>query len=117
MSNSQCSLGEKQYQGTQAVTPGTSQSLRGQMDIDDHSIDAFQPGTLDIMNEMPNDILLEIFSQVDPIDLFHISRATKTLRDLITRSNSGFVWKRVHHFSVLYMSWIETVFPSLRFYF
>lgn len=95
MSSSQCSLGEKQYQGTQAVTPGTSQSVLGQIDTDDHSIDDLKPGSLDIMNEMPNDILLEIFCQVDPIDLFHISRATKTLRDLITRSNSGFVWERV----------------------
>ncbi|KIM48754.1 hypothetical protein M413DRAFT_437933 [Hebeloma cylindrosporum] len=84
------SRGEKQ--GTQTVIPG--QSLLGQTDIDDHRIKP-GTGTLDTMNEMPNDVLLEIFSQVEPIDLFHISRATKTLRDLITKSNSRYVWKRV----------------------
>jgi hypothetical protein len=101
MSDLQCSLGEKHHQGTQVVT---SQSVLGQMDIDDHKIGDSKPGTLDIMNEMPDDILLEIFSQVEPVDLFHISRATKTLRDLITRNNSMFVWKRVNHCSVLSMS-------------
>ena len=92
MSDLQCSLGEKHQQGTQAAT---SQSLLGQTDIDDHNINDSKPGTLDIMNDMPDDILLEIFSQVEPVDLFHISRATKALRDLITRNNSMFVWKRV----------------------
>jgi F-box domain len=95
MSDLQCSLGEKHHQGTQAVT---SQSLLGQTDIDDHNIDDLKPGTLDIMNDMPDDILLEIFSQVEPVDLFHISRATKALRDLITRNNSMFVWQRVNLF-------------------
>jgi len=101
MSDLQCSLGAKHHQGTQAAT---SQSLLGQMDIDDHKIDGSKPGSLDTMNDMPDDILLEIFSQVEPVDLFHISRATKTLRDLITRNNSMFVWKRVNHFPALSMS-------------
>lgn len=114
MSDLQCSLGEKHHQRTQAVTPGTSQSLLGQTDIDEDSINDLKPGTLDTMNNMPDDILLEIFSRVEPIDLFHISRATKTLQDLITRINSMFVWKRVNHFSVLSMLWISMTFLGIQ---
>jgi len=83
---------------TQAATSSTSQAPYCQhSEIDDNSADVPKSRTLDIMNEMPNDILLEIFSHVEPIDLFHVSRTTKALRDLITRSNSIFVWRRVYN--------------------
>lgn len=113
MSDLQCSLGEKHHQDTQVAT---SQSLLGQMDVDDHKIDDSKPGTLDIMNEMPDDILLEIFSQVEPVDLFHISRTTKALRDLITRNNSMFVWKRVNYFPVLSTSRIGIYWHDISRY-
>ena len=115
MSNSQSSLFGKRDQDTQAPTSSTPRaSYSPHTDIDDNSVEDPKSRTLDIMNEMPNDILLEIFSHVEPIDLFHISRTTKTLRDLITGSNSMFVWKRVRQFSVcLYTLRVGMTFPYL----
>jgi hypothetical protein len=53
-------------------------------------------GQLKLMTEMPVDVLLEIFSHVQPIDLVHLSRATKALRVIITGTNSKFLWNQVH---------------------
>jgi len=52
-------------------------------------------GKLRIMTEIPVDILLEIFSHVEPLDLLHLSWATKDLHALITASRNAFLWKRV----------------------
>lgn len=52
-------------------------------------------GKLKLMTEMPVDVLLEIFSHVQPIDLVHLSRATKALRVIITGTNGKFLWKQV----------------------
>lgn len=115
MSNSQSSHCAKRDQKTQAATSSTSQApCSHHTDIDDNSVDDPKSRTLDIMNEMPTDILLEIFSHVEPIDLFHISRTTKTLRDLVTSSNSMFVWKRVRQLSTyLHLSPVGMTFSFL----
>ena len=52
-------------------------------------------GKLELMTEMPVDVLLEIFSHVQPIDLLHLSRATKALRVIITGTNGKLFWKQV----------------------
>lgn len=51
-------------------------------------------GHLKLMTEMPLDILLEIFSYLQPMDLLHLARATKALRAiLMQRSGAASVWK------------------------
>jgi len=53
-------------------------------------------GHLKLMTEMPLDILLEIFSYLQPMDLLHLARATKALRAiLMQRSGAASVWKSV----------------------
>jgi len=52
-------------------------------------------GKLRIMTEIPVDTLLEIFSHVEPLDLLHLSWATKDLHALITASRNSFLWTRV----------------------
>ena len=52
-------------------------------------------GHLKLMTEMPVDILLEIFSRLEPIDLLHLSRASKILHNLLTSSNSTYIWRLV----------------------
>ncbi|KAF8163575.1 hypothetical protein B0H34DRAFT_695953 [Crassisporium funariophilum] len=49
-------------------------------------------GKLRNINEMPMDILLEIFSQLQPVDLLHLSRANKDLRSILLSSGSAFLW-------------------------
>ncbi|KAF8912071.1 hypothetical protein CPB84DRAFT_1841774 [Gymnopilus junonius] len=53
-------------------------------------------GALKTMTEMPVDILLEIFSQLQPVDLLHISRATKALRAIVLEESSKFLWEQVY---------------------
>lgn len=48
-----------------------------------------------LMTEIPVDTLLEIFSHVEPLDLLHLSWATKDLHALITASRNAFLWTRV----------------------
>ena len=52
-------------------------------------------GKLKDMTKMPIDILFEVFSQLEPVDLLHLSRATKELRAMLITSNATFLWKRV----------------------
>ncbi len=56
-------------------------------------------GHLEMMTEMPVDILLEIFCQLEPIDLLHLSRASKSLRRLLLANNIVYIWKLVPGFS------------------
>ena len=55
-------------------------------------------GKLRLMTEIPMDTLLEIFSHVEPLDLLHLSWATKDLHALITASRNAFLWTRVRMF-------------------
>ena len=52
-------------------------------------------GHLRFVTEMPVDILLEIFSNLEPIDLLHLSRASRSLRNLLTSNNTAYIWKLV----------------------
>ncbi|KAK0481358.1 hypothetical protein IW261DRAFT_1681036 [Armillaria novae-zelandiae] len=51
-------------------------------------------GMLQKVAETPSDILFEIFSNLDPLDLLRLSRTTKDLRALLLQRSSTFVWKR-----------------------
>jgi len=57
-------------------------------------------GYLLFVTEMPLDILLEVFSNLEPIDLLHLSRASQSLRKILTSTNTAYIWKLVCH--VLY---------------
>jgi hypothetical protein len=48
-----------------------------------------------MIHEMPLDIVLEIFGHLDPIDLLHVSRASKGLRALTQGTGSQLIWKKV----------------------
>ena len=50
---------------------------------------------LRFMTAMPIDILFEIFCQLEPVDLLHLSRATKDLRNILIASDANFVWEMV----------------------
>ncbi|KZV66901.1 hypothetical protein PENSPDRAFT_688594 [Peniophora sp. CONT] len=51
-------------------------------------------GRLDILPRMPLDILGEIFSFLDPGDLIHIARTTKSFRRLLLASNQfSYLWR------------------------
>ena len=52
-------------------------------------------GELERLKEMPVDILLEIFGNLDPIDLLHLSRVSKGLRDILYSSNAIYLWHLV----------------------
>ncbi|KAF8980247.1 hypothetical protein BDQ17DRAFT_1263940, partial [Cyathus striatus] len=44
--------------------------------------------------EMPLDILLEIFGQLDPLDLVRLTRTTKILRRVLLERSAVGVWKQ-----------------------
>jgi len=52
-------------------------------------------GHLKMITEMPMDILFEIFCQLEPIDLLHLSRASKSLRGILVAENIIYIWKMV----------------------
>ena len=54
-------------------------------------------GALKTMTEMPVDILVEIFSQLQPIDLLHVSRATKDLRAIVLGPHAKYLWVQVRN--------------------
>jgi hypothetical protein len=56
-------------------------------------------GHLKLMKEMPMEILLEILCLLEPVDLLHLSRASKSLRGLLLSNNIVYLWKLVPGFS------------------
>ena len=76
-----------------------------EQDIDDHHskmvdhentvVGQGGKGELECLKEMPVDIILEIFGNLDPIDLLHLSRISKGLRDMLTSSNAIYLWHLV----------------------
>ncbi|KAF9473294.1 hypothetical protein BDN70DRAFT_397879 [Pholiota conissans] len=50
-------------------------------------------GLLKKLVEMPVDILFEIFSCLDPLDLVYMARTTRALRALLTGPSSKLIWK------------------------
>lgn len=57
-----------------------------------------------IMTEMPMDISFEIFAQLEPVDLLHLSRASKGLRSILITSNANILWKLVYYASAYFVS-------------
>ncbi|KAJ7685466.1 hypothetical protein DFH06DRAFT_43974 [Mycena polygramma] len=51
-------------------------------------------GKLRFITEMPLDILFEIFGQLLPADLLHLSMSSKALRDILLRKSAAFLWKQ-----------------------
>ncbi|KAF8907417.1 hypothetical protein CPB85DRAFT_1311757 [Mucidula mucida] len=51
-------------------------------------------GILQKIADTPLDVLFEIFSYLDPIDLLRISRTTKDLRQLLMSKSSALIWER-----------------------
>ncbi|KAF8148885.1 hypothetical protein B0H34DRAFT_863230 [Crassisporium funariophilum] len=43
---------------------------------------------------VPVDVLYEIFSQLEPLDLFHLARTTKDLYNILTSRSSSTIWDR-----------------------
>jgi hypothetical protein len=52
-------------------------------------------GKLRNTTKMPLDVLYEVFGQLEPVDLLHLSQATKNLRAILLASTATFLWTRV----------------------
>ncbi|THU96056.1 hypothetical protein K435DRAFT_665199 [Dendrothele bispora CBS 962.96] len=50
-------------------------------------------GILQKVKEMPLDILFEIFSYLEPLDILQLSRTSYELRDLLMHRSSASVWR------------------------
>ncbi|KAL1678861.1 hypothetical protein EV122DRAFT_290098 [Schizophyllum commune] len=50
-------------------------------------------GKLAALPEMPLYVLYEIFSNMHPLDLLHVSRTTKMLRSVLMSRSSAWIWK------------------------
>jgi hypothetical protein len=64
-------------------------------------------GKLIFMTEMPLEILFEIFAQLEPDDLLHLSRANKDLRNILINSNANFLWKMVYLYFISFESFLS----------
>jgi hypothetical protein len=47
-------------------------------------------GKLKNMTELPIDIWFEVFAQLEPLDLLHLSRATKDLRNMLVAPSANY---------------------------
>lgn len=52
-------------------------------------------GKLEFMHKVPLDVIYEIFGLLEPLDLLHISWASKSLNAIVTSRQAKFLWKRV----------------------
>lgn len=52
-------------------------------------------GHLKLMAEIPLDTLHEIFGELDPIDLLHLSWASKSLHTIIMEQSARYIWEQV----------------------
>ncbi|KAF9019844.1 hypothetical protein BDZ89DRAFT_898247, partial [Hymenopellis radicata] len=50
-------------------------------------------GKLSLFTEAPLDVLFEVFSNLEPLDLLRMSRTTKTLRSLLMDKSYISVWQ------------------------
>lgn len=78
----------------ESVVPGGSADLI-QIFQRDHGRIRGRRGRLKLMTEMPFDILYEIFGELEPIDLLHLSWSTRTLHGMIMGKDGRFLWKNV----------------------
>ncbi|KXN91510.1 hypothetical protein AN958_00772 [Leucoagaricus sp. SymC.cos] len=51
-------------------------------------------GHLQLMTEMPMDVLFEILSSLEPIDLLHLSWASKALHSIVMGKSARYLWER-----------------------
>lgn len=52
-------------------------------------------GHLKLMTEIPLDTLHEIFRKLEPVDLLHLSRASKSLRTIVMEKSARYIWEEV----------------------
>ncbi|RDB20037.1 hypothetical protein Hypma_012986 [Hypsizygus marmoreus] len=50
-------------------------------------------GALRQLAEMPLDLLFEVLSHLNPIDILHLSRTSKTLRGMLMNKTAAFIWR------------------------
>ena len=62
--------------------------------------------------EVPFDVLLEICRYLQPIDLLHLSRVSKSMHDLLTSDDVGFLWKSVCFFGVCFFAHSINIFSK-----
>jgi hypothetical protein len=55
--------------------------------------------------DVPLDVLIEIFGLLEPVDLLHLSRVSKSLHDLLSSDDMIFLWNLVR----LLPSVVETI--------
>ncbi|KAF8956401.1 hypothetical protein BDZ97DRAFT_1925500 [Flammula alnicola] len=55
----------------------------------------FRPGALKDFIDLPVDVVFEIASYIEPIDLLHLTRVSKEFRTLFMSRNSLSIWRRV----------------------
>ncbi|KAK7452728.1 hypothetical protein VKT23_012129 [Stygiomarasmius scandens] len=53
-------------------------------------------GVLQKVKDMPLDVLFEIFSYLEPLDILHLARTSYELRDLLMDRASASVWRAAH---------------------
>jgi len=52
-------------------------------------------GFLQYMNDMPLDILYEIFGELEPVDLLYLSWSCKSVRAIVMDKQAKFLWEKV----------------------
>lgn len=55
----------------------------------------YEAAGLDIFKELPEDLFFELFSYLDPVDLLHFSRTTKTLHAYLSSKEANSLWIQV----------------------
>ncbi|KAH0584489.1 hypothetical protein J132_04007 [Termitomyces sp. J132] len=77
-------------------------------------------GQLEEISRMPLDILYEIFLQLDPIDILSLSRVSKSLRKILMRRSSTYIWKnaraRIPGLPECPIDMSEPAYANLAFY-
>ncbi|KXN91508.1 hypothetical protein AN958_00770 [Leucoagaricus sp. SymC.cos] len=53
-------------------------------------------GLLNFMTEMPLDTLHEIFLQLEPVDLLHVSWSSKSLHSIVMGRNARYIWEEAY---------------------
>ncbi|KAF9263765.1 hypothetical protein L218DRAFT_308662 [Marasmius fiardii PR-910] len=59
----------------------------------EYESDAGRKGSLQGIQEMPLDVVYEIFNYLEPYDLLKLSRTTKTFRNIVLNRSASWIWK------------------------
>lgn len=57
-------------------------------------------GHLQLMTEMPMDVLYEVLNSLEPVDLLHLSWSSKTLHSIIMGRSARYIWDHARIFLV-----------------